>query len=292
MQLCTENNSCGDYEYQLVRRLSESKSTEGDCLILLVAALRSLGFDVRIILGLHPIPLLPSEPATKMLTSKTKEIKSSNKGKHNRKIISSDEEDIFDTNSDHHYYNENSKSSITLFAEVFLPKLNRWDWCVSARTHRIPAEKWSSFLDIQSRFFDKDAVEYDALVSKLNTVPTFQRDKKDKDSIQEKLLSEPLPKRMQDFKNHPLYVLQRHLLKFQVIHPPDSIPLGYFRNEPVYSRDCLHLCHTRESWLKEAMVCSQHYCFQEKYIPRCSRKSFLPQIHILSLIFPTITNYV
>ncbi|CAH8610805.1 unnamed protein product [Schistosoma intercalatum] len=312
MQLCTENNSCGDYEYQLVRRLSESKSTESDCLILLVAALRSLGFDVRIILGLHPIPLLPSETATKMLTSKSKEIKSSNKGKHNRKIISSDEEDIFDTNFDHHYYNESSKSSITLFAEVFLPKLNRWvcidpssptgvvdkvnfkngslyvvgacsvrssspelvsyvgrnpvdlspryvqDWCVSARTHRIPAEKWSSFLDIQSRFFDKDAVEYDALVSKLNTVPTFQRDKKDKDSIQEKLLSEPLPKRVQDFKNHPLYVLQRHLLKFQVIHPPDSIPLGYFRNEPVYSRDCLHLCHTRESWLKEAMTVRLH----------------------------------
>ncbi|CAH8649712.1 unnamed protein product [Schistosoma haematobium] len=312
MQLCTENNSCGDYEYQLVRRLSESKSTESDCLILLVAALRSLGFDVRIIIGLHPIPLLPSETATKMLTSKSKEIKSSNKRKHNRKIISSDEEDIFDTNFDHHYYNENSKSSITLFAEVFLPKLNRWvcidpssptgvvdkvnfkhgslyvvgacsvrssspelvsyvgrnpvdlspryvqDWCVSARTHRIPAEKWSSFLDIQSRFFDKDAVEYDALVSKLNTVPTFQRDKKDKDSIQEKLLSEPLPKRMQDFKNHPLYVLQRHLLKFQVIHPPDSIPLGYFRNEPVYSRDCLHLCHTRESWLKEAMTVRLH----------------------------------
>ncbi|CAH8624268.1 unnamed protein product [Schistosoma guineensis] len=312
MQLCTENNSCGDYEYQLVRRLSESKSTESDCLILLVAALRSLGFDVRIILGLHPIPLLPSETATKMLTSKSKEIKSSNKRKHNRKIISSDEEDIFDTNFDHHYYNENSKSSITLFAEVFLPKLNRWvcidpssptgvvdkvnfkhgslyvvgacsvrssspelvsyvgrnpvdlspryvqDWCVSARTHRIPAEKWSSFLDIQSRFFDKDAVEYDALVSKLNTVPTFQRDKKDKDSIQEKLLSEPLPKRMQDFKNHPLYVLQRHLLKFQVIHPSDSIPLGYFRNEPVYSRDCLHLCHTRESWLKEAMTVRLH----------------------------------
>uniref|UniRef100_A0A3Q0KD76 Putative dna repair protein xp-C / rad4 n=1 Tax=Schistosoma mansoni TaxID=6183 RepID=A0A3Q0KD76_SCHMA len=312
IQICTEKNSCGDYEYQLVHRLLESKSTEGDCLILLVAALRSLGFDVRIILGLNPIPLSPSESATKILTSTTKETKSPNKGKHNRKIISSDEESIFDTDFDHHCDDENSKSSITLFAELFLPKLNRWvcidpssptgvvdkvnfkhgslyvvgacsvrstslelvsyvgrnpvdlspryvqDWCVSARTHRIPAEKWSSFLDIQSRFFDKDAAEYDALVSKSDTLPTFQRDSKDKDSIQEKLLSEPLPKRMQDFKNHPLYVLQRHLLKFQVIYPPDSIPLGYFRNEPVYSRDCLHLCHTRESWLKEAMTVRLH----------------------------------
>ncbi|CAH8647646.1 unnamed protein product [Schistosoma rodhaini] len=312
IQICTDKNSCGDYEYHLVHRLLESKSTEGDCLILLVAALRSLGFDVRIILGLNPIPLSPSESATKILTSTTKETKSPNKGKHNRKIISSDEESIFDTDFDHHCDDENSKSSITLFAEVFLPKLNRWvcidpssptgvvdkvnfkhgslyvvgacsvrstslelvsyvgrnpvdmspryvqDWCVSARTHRIPAEKWSSFLDIQSRFFDKDAVEYDALVSKSDTLPTFQRDSKDKDSIQEKLLSEPLPKRMQDFKNHPLYVLQRHLLKFQVIYPPDSIPLGYFRNEPVYSRDCLHLCHTRESWLKEAMTVRLH----------------------------------
>ncbi|CAH8561136.1 unnamed protein product [Schistosoma turkestanicum] len=311
MQLCTENNLCGDYQYQLVRRLSESKSTEGDCLILLVAALRSLGFDVRIILGLNPIPLRPSKTVTNNFAITTKENKISDRGKHNRKIISSDEENIFDANLDR-YHDSNTKSSITLFAEVFLPKVNRWvcidpssptgvvdkvtfkdgflyvvgacsirsaspelvsyvgrnpvdlspryvqDWCVSARTHRVPAEKWDSFLETQSKFFDKDAVEYNTLVSKLATLPTFQRDRKDKDSIQEKLLSEPLPKRMQDFKNHPLYILRRHLLKFQVIYPPDSIPLGYFRNEPVYSRDCLHLCHTRESWLKEAMTVRLH----------------------------------
>ncbi|KAH8862735.1 DNA repair protein complementing XP-C cells like [Schistosoma japonicum] len=309
---CTAKSVSGNYEFQLVQRLSESKSTEGDCIILLVAALRLLGFDVRIILGLNPLPLLPSKTATAIFTSATKETKNSDKKKQNRKIISSDEEDIFDADFDYHPYHEDLKPNMILLAEIFLPKLDRWvcidpssptgvvdkvtfkrgvlyvvgacsvrstspelvsyvgrnpvdlspryveDWCVSARAHRIPVEKWDHFLDIQSKFFDKDAVEYDALVSKSDSLSTFRRDRKDADSIHEKLLSEPLPKRMQDFKNHPLYVLQRHLLKFQVIYPPDSIPLGYFRNEPVYSRDCLHLCHTRESWLKEAMTVRLH----------------------------------
>ncbi|KAK4474662.1 hypothetical protein MN116_000727 [Schistosoma mekongi] len=309
IQSCTVKSLSDNYEFQLVQRLSESKSTEGDCIILLVAALRLLGFDVRIILGLNPIPLLPRETATAVFTSATKD---SDKKKQNLKIISSDEEDIFGAQFDYHSYHEDSKPNMILFAEIFLPKLDRWvcidpssptgvvdkvtfkrgvlyvvgacsvlstsselvsyvgrnpvdlsaryvqDWCVSARAHRIPAEKWGHFVDVQSKFFDKDAVEYNALVSKSDSLSTVQRDKKDADSIHEKLLSEPLPKRMQDFKNHPLYVLQRHLLKFQVIYPPDSIPLGYFRNEPVYSRDCLHLCHTRESWLKEAMTVRLH----------------------------------
>ena len=42
------------------------------------------------------------------------------------------------------------------------------------------------------------------------------------------------------FQDHPLYVLKRHLLKFEAIYPPDAPPLGWLKSEPVYARECVH----------------------------------------------------
>ncbi|KAH8290694.1 hypothetical protein KR054_005041 [Drosophila jambulina] len=64
----------------------------------------------------------------------------------------------------------------------------------------------------------------------------------------------PLPKSIAEFKDHPLYVLERHLLKFQGLYPPDAPTLGFIRGEPVYARECVHLLHSREIWLKSARV--------------------------------------
>ncbi|KAM8711515.1 hypothetical protein ACLKA7_000630 [Drosophila subpalustris] len=64
----------------------------------------------------------------------------------------------------------------------------------------------------------------------------------------------PLPKSISEFKDHPLYALERHLLKFQGIYPPDAPTLGFIRGEAIYSRDCVHLLHSREIWLKSARV--------------------------------------
>ncbi|WAR25721.1 XPC-like protein [Mya arenaria] len=47
------------------------------------------------------------------------------------------------------------------------------------------------------------------------------------------------------------YVLRRHLLKFEAIYPDSAIPVGYIRGEPVYARECVHVLHSRENWLKE-----------------------------------------
>ncbi|KAH9424461.1 DNA repair protein complementing XP-C cells homolog [Dermatophagoides pteronyssinus] len=61
-----------------------------------------------------------------------------------------------------------------------------------------------------------------------------------------------LPKKLSDYKNHPLFVLEKDLLKYQAIYPPDSPPLGFFRNQPVYSRNCVHILKSRETWLRDA----------------------------------------
>ncbi|TPP66948.1 DNA repair protein [Fasciola gigantica] len=128
------------------------------------------------------------------------------------------------------------------------------DWCIQSRLYRLPADRWSVLLQFQRLYFDKDAAQNNSLIARTGSLSTELRDRADEDSIRSGLLVKPMPEKVQDFKNHPLYILPRHLLKFEVIHPPDALPLGFFRGEPIYSRDCLHLCHTRESWLREAKV--------------------------------------
>ncbi|KAF0307456.1 DNA repair protein complementing XP-C cells [Amphibalanus amphitrite] len=60
------------------------------------------------------------------------------------------------------------------------------------------------------------------------------------------------------FKDHPLYALERHLLKFEAIYPPTAVPLGYIgkgeRRTPVYARECVRTLHSRETWIKQARV--------------------------------------
>ncbi|XP_055382574.1 DNA repair protein complementing XP-C cells homolog [Condylostylus longicornis] len=67
-------------------------------------------------------------------------------------------------------------------------------------------------------------------------------------------MDKPLPTTINEFKNHPLYALERHLLKFEGIYPPNAPTLGFIRGEPIYPRDCVHLLHSREIWLKAAKV--------------------------------------
>lgn len=54
--------------------------------------------------------------------------------------------------------------------------------------------------------------------------------------MQNRLLNKPLPISVAEYKNHPLYALKRHLLKYEAIYPSTAAVLGYCRGEPVYSR--------------------------------------------------------
>jgi xeroderma pigmentosum group C-complementing protein len=68
------------------------------------------------------------------------------------------------------------------------------------------------------------------------------------------LLSKELPKSLPEFKDHPLYVLPKHLLKFQSIFPQNATPISHFRNEKIYLRDNLVTLHSRQTWLKFARI--------------------------------------
>ena len=68
------------------------------------------------------------------------------------------------------------------------------------------------------------------------------------------LASRPMPKTISEFKGHPLYVLKRHLLVYDAIHPPDTGPVDHFREEPIYSRSCVKPVRSKEYWKRKARV--------------------------------------
>ncbi|XP_062563981.1 DNA repair protein complementing XP-C cells homolog [Armigeres subalbatus] len=69
----------------------------------------------------------------------------------------------------------------------------------------------------------------------------------------DKLLNKrPFPEQIGEYKNHPRFVIERHLLRNEAIYPPDSVVLGYIKDEPIYPRDCVHVLFSREGWLRQA----------------------------------------
>ncbi|XP_017266668.1 DNA repair protein complementing XP-C cells [Kryptolebias marmoratus] len=139
-----------------------------------------------------------------------------------------------------HLCSQNATAPVTYVIAVdgngFLKDLGRkYDptWMTLSRKRRVDDEWWEETLE---PFLG----------------PKDERDKMEEKELQNKLLNKPMPVSVAEFKNHPLYALKRHLLKYEALYPPTAAVLGYCRGEPVYSRDCVHTLHSRETWLKEA----------------------------------------
>ncbi|XP_045390082.1 LOW QUALITY PROTEIN: DNA repair protein complementing XP-C cells [Lemur catta] len=84
--------------------------------------------------------------------------------------------------------------------------------------------------------------------------PSTEREEQEDSEFQAKQLQQPLPTAVGSYKNHPLYALKRHLLKYEAVYPDTAAVLGYCRGEAVYSRDCVHTLHSRDTWLKKGRV--------------------------------------
>ncbi|MCI4380700.1 hypothetical protein PGIGA_G00243040 [Pangasianodon gigas] len=112
---------------------------------------------------------------------------------------------------------------------------SRYDptWLTSSRRRRVNSEWWEETL----RFYE---------------CPDCEQKKEEDKELQDKLIGKPLPTSVSEYKNHPLYALERHLLKYEALYPPSAAILGYCRGEAVYSRDCIHTLHSRDTWLKQA----------------------------------------
>ncbi|XP_043229195.1 DNA repair protein complementing XP-C cells homolog isoform X1 [Amphibalanus amphitrite] len=112
-------------------------------------------------------------------------------------------------------------------------------WHSSTRKLRVEPDWWSEATDAW------------------RAAPT-RRDKEEDEEMMRDLQERPMPQSIAEFKDHPLYALERHLLKFEAIYPPTAVPLGYIgkgeRRTPVYARECVRTLHSRETWIKQARV--------------------------------------
>ena len=81
----------------------------------------------------------------------------------------------------------------------------------------------------------------------------------DRDKIEDGELNgyeakEPMPRNVQDFKNHPYYALERHLKRHEVIHPrreAGKLRTGNGENvEPVFRKRDVKLCQTADKWYR------------------------------------------
>ncbi|KAH7083471.1 hypothetical protein BKA63DRAFT_503072 [Paraphoma chrysanthemicola] len=84
----------------------------------------------------------------------------------------------------------------------------------------------------------------------------LDRDQIEDVALARKEASEGIPKNVQDFKDHPVYVLERHLKHNQVIHPLD--PVGKVnvssamnpKMESIYRRKNVHIVRSADKWYR------------------------------------------
>jgi xeroderma pigmentosum group C-complementing protein len=84
----------------------------------------------------------------------------------------------------------------------------------------------------------------------------FDRDQVEDAALVRKVAAEGIPKNVQDFKGHPIYVLERHLKHNEVIHPME--PVGKVnvgtgmkpKLEPIYRRKNVHITRSADKWYR------------------------------------------
>ncbi|WVW84955.1 hypothetical protein I302_106991 [Kwoniella bestiolae CBS 10118] len=76
----------------------------------------------------------------------------------------------------------------------------------------------------------------------------LNRDELEDAELETSQISEGMPMHMSGFKDHPIYVLERHLKREEIIQPKTQV--GKFRGEAVYRRANVVACKTAETWMR------------------------------------------
>ncbi|XP_047004382.1 DNA repair protein complementing XP-C cells homolog isoform X1 [Schistocerca americana] len=202
------------------------------------------------------------------------------KGKTDRRVLSSDAESDETPTADTKKKKKKKKDGCDVWLEVFLESEEKWI-CVDVYHRQIHCVQelasrasqpvhyvvaWQddgTIRDVTRRYCPK----WHIVTQKLRvdeewwkeslkpfTGQRTARDHQEDEDLYRQLQDQPMPTTLAEYKNHPLYVLKKDLLKFQAIYPPDAPTLGFVRGHPVYARECVHTLYYREKWLREGKV--------------------------------------
>jgi len=80
----------------------------------------------------------------------------------------------------------------------------------------------------------------------------LDRDAMEDVELEDQTRREPMPTSVGAFKDHPVYVLERHLLRDQVVHPPHRV--GTFQGDPVYLRASVIKLLSARQWYNVGRV--------------------------------------
>lgn len=147
--------------------------------------------------------------------------------------------------SDHY----NTMSYVVAFEEDASARdvTRRYAKAFNAKTRKLRVEStrngerwWARAL----RFYEKPFLE--------------DRDEAEVSELTAKTAAEPMPRNVQDFKDHPVYALERHLRRNEVIHPKrviGQVSLGKSGSknqklDPVYRRTDVHACRSADGWYR------------------------------------------
>ena len=139
---------------------------------------------------------------------------------------------------------ENTMSYVVAFEEdgSAVDVTRRYSKAYNAKTRRSRIEStknggkwWKRVMRLYKRAYllDRDEIEASQLVAKE--------------------ASEPMPKNVADFKDHPYYALERHLRRNEVIHPQreaGKVSVGNKALEPIFRRQDVHHVKSAHAWYR------------------------------------------
>ncbi|VDK69697.1 unnamed protein product [Litomosoides sigmodontis] len=117
----------------------------------------------------------------------------------------------------------------------------------------VTARYASKFLSAETRRLRVDSLWWTDTL-KIYRSKDRRRERLEDVAIHNELLSKPKPSTVAEYKNHPLYVLKKDILKYEAIYPEDQPPIGRIRGYDIYPRSSVFHLDGALNWMKHARM--------------------------------------
>ncbi|EJW80776.1 DNA repair protein Rad4 containing protein [Wuchereria bancrofti] len=117
----------------------------------------------------------------------------------------------------------------------------------------VTARYASKFLSAETRRLRVDASWWTDTL-KIYQSKNRKRERIEDIAIHNELLLKPKPATVAEYKNHPLYVLKKDILKYEAIYPEDQAPIGRIRGIDIFPRSSLFHLDGALNWMKHARM--------------------------------------